>query len=798
MTTSNAVLTMLLLAAMGASPSWAENGQDGDGPDLNGDEMDGKGPLILQQVQVVGEVLNLPGAGGVVDRDALRRHGYDDINRALRNVPGVYVREEDGFGMFPNISIRGVDHGRSSKVTIMEDGIMQEPAPYSAPAAYYSPTTARMSAVEVLKGTSQVRHGPHTTGGVVNYRSTPIPGQREGYARVGSGSFNELRAHVYHGDTRRTDHGNVGYLVEAFERRNDGFKRISDSPAEDGVQLYDNEARNTGMSTSDYVTKLMWEPDTERYQRWEFMAGTTELNNNESYQGITDADFAEDPCQRYAPTRFDDVFTEQDRFSLRHAWDVSNAFDLNTVAYYTRFNRSWNRIRGVVEDEDGNVVETLADAESACADGGCGTVRHAEALVDADNVGILRGEAPGVFSYRFNNRDYYTAGFQSELDGFFTTSNWAHDWSLGFRYHEDEIDRDQRQDAFEQDANGFITGQVTGNFGETNPATGIFPGDRVQEAQAYSLFAENAMSRGAWTITPGARFEEIDVGWTDRASGDSFRGDLSVFAGSLSATYRTSPQTIYYGGVHQGYSVPDPRGIINDGVTEETSISFELGQRFTSADGAFSSDIGLFHTDFDDLVETPNLGAGGAADLETQSIGDVTTTGLEAALAYDVGVARDAAWSMPLTLVATYTDARIDGDVAASSPGSIFSGARDGNDVPYVPDLQLKAGVGLETGPYSLALDVIYQDEMYGTADNVREPTETTLPEGSFGPDARQGVIDRYWIADLSGSYDLTPTSSVFVNIHNVTDEQYMVSRLPQGPRPGKPRSIMAGVEISF
>ena len=63
------------------------------------------------------------------------------IDQVLKTIPGVYSREENSYGIFPNISLRGVDPGRSQKLTIMEDGVLSQPAPYTDFSAYFNPTT---------------------------------------------------------------------------------------------------------------------------------------------------------------------------------------------------------------------------------------------------------------------------------------------------------------------------------------------------------------------------------------------------------------------------------------------------------------------------------------------------------------------------------------------------------------------------------------------------------------------------------------------------------------------------------
>lgn len=133
----------------------------------------------LPAVEVVGGILGEPdrvtGSAHRVEQETLEQFEYDDIGRVLNFVPGVYVREEDGNGLRPNIGLRGGSADRSQKVTLMEDGVLIAPAPYSAPAAYFFPLTSRMTGVEVFKGPASIQHGPQTIGGAINLISAPIP-----------------------------------------------------------------------------------------------------------------------------------------------------------------------------------------------------------------------------------------------------------------------------------------------------------------------------------------------------------------------------------------------------------------------------------------------------------------------------------------------------------------------------------------------------------------------------------------------------------------------------------------------
>ena len=149
--------------------------------------------MSTPRVDIIGTKDNLeriPGSGYVLDKETLESSRVFTTNEALRKVPGINVRDEEGLGLRPNIGIRGLNPTRSTKVTLLEDGLPLAYAPYGDNASYYHPPIERFESIEVLKGAGQILYGPQTIGGVINYITPPPPPRVGGPIRLSRGKHN--------------------------------------------------------------------------------------------------------------------------------------------------------------------------------------------------------------------------------------------------------------------------------------------------------------------------------------------------------------------------------------------------------------------------------------------------------------------------------------------------------------------------------------------------------------------------------------------------------------------------------
>lgn len=723
------LLVTALTAGMGASESTATEAANQD-------------RVVFDKLTVVGHVDEVGGSAHVIDPDQLQTHNYNDVHRILRQVPGVNIQEEEGYGLRPNIGIRGTGVERSQKITLMEDGVLIAPAPYSAPAAYYSPTAGRMEAMEIRKGTSAVRQGPRTTGGVINYRSTSIPGSLSGKAELAAGSDGLLRAHSYVGDSGER----FGWLVEGYHLATDGFKRL-------------DTGGDTGFELTDLVAKVRFstKPTAEIYQSAELKLGWTEQEGDETYVGLTAEDFDRDPTRRYAGSAPDHIDTEHEQVQLSYFAQLSPRLDLTALAYNNDFFRNWHKLGSV----DGIDIGSLLD----------------QPALHPTELAILTGEqdAEEALAVRNNRRDYYSRGVEAHL-GMHFGSSAAHDLEVGVRLHRDEEERFQEDDRYDMTDGAPVLSSLGIPGSNSN---------RVSSAEALAVFVEDRIAFGNWTVTPGARYEIIDLERADygRSDPDRTGTDLSVTENQVSelvpgvaVQYRINPESAWFAGLYKGFSPPTPGS--SDEVEPEESDNLEGGWRYAS--GHLGAEITGFYTSYDNLLGTDTLSGGGGGTGEQFNGGSALVRGLEAGVTWRLQPR--AGVSVPLRLIYTFTDTEFrtsfDTDFADWAPH-----VEKGDEIPYVPEHQLTVGGSWIGDLWALSLDSNYNAEMRTTAGQGAVADGTGIPS--------------YWTWDAAvertlGNYRL------FAQVRNLTDEVYVAARRPAGLRPGLPRTVVVGVKMGF
>lgn len=693
------------------------------------------------------EAKNRTGSSYYISPEELAKFNYTDINRVLRSVPGVNIYEEDGFGLRPNISLRGTSPERSAKISVMEDGVLIAPAPYSAPAAYYFPSVARMQAVEILKGSSQIQYGPFTTGGAINLVSTQIPNNFQGSLKASYGSFNTGQIHAKLGDSKT----NFGYSLEFLNFNSDGFKDLPDGS-------------DTGFDKNDFVAKfrLNSNPEAAIRQAVNFKFQYSDEVSDETYLGLSQEDFDMAPFSRYASSQDDKMTNDHIQFSVSHELEFSKNFRITTDAYYNGFSRNWYKLNDIVFNGDKVSIASVVEDPSAYPDHFA--IVNGSSNSDADAI-LLKA----------NNRRYKSQGVQTKFDIHWAGTNVFHDLEIGLRYHYDEEDRFQWKDGYNI---------INGEMNLTSAGPGGSDANRISSANAFAGSILYKLKYNKLTLTPGIRYENIVLKREDYGTADFSRSgqnlavrenNVDIFIPGIGFNYKFNTYTSLYGGVHKGFSPP---GNSPDQTSEE-SINYELGSRFNFK--GLRGDVVAFYNDYSNLLGSDLAATGGTGSLDQFNAGEVAVRGLEVLLNYDL-LEKNTKFSFPITLGYTFTDTEFLNSFG--SDDDLWGEVTEGDELPYIAKHQFNASIGLENKLFELNVNGRFNGSFRTTAG-----TEKITDEN--------GVTSNF-ILDFSGKYHINKNLSITGNIINLLDETYAVSRVPAGLRPGHPFGGYAGLEFRF
>lgn len=707
--------------------------------------------VVVSSQQILGskfKARNRTGSAYYISPEEIRKLGYTDINRMLKAVPGVNMYEEDGFGLRPNISLRGTKAERSERISIMEDGVLAAPAPYSAPAAYYFPNVARMEAIEVLKGSSQVQYGPFTTGGAINLVSTPIPNNFSGKANISYGSKNTFKSHAAIGSNWK----HFGYMVEYLRYQSDGFKRYEDYAAE-------------GFKRNDIIAKMVVKTDKVRgvNHALELKFGYAGENSDETYVGLSADDFKKTPFLRYAGSQMDKLKTDHQQWVATYLLTFSNKLKVTTNAYYNYFHRNWYKLNdvraGTTSKEKISVADVLIDPET--------NIRYFDILTGKTD---REGEALLV---RANNRTYRSRGIQTRAEYRFNVKEFFFDLEFGLRYHADEEDRFQWDDSYSMKNKKMVL------FMEGIHGTNA---NRVTSANALASYLLAKLRYNVWTITAGLRYEDIDLLKKDYTKEDLARSGkvrietpnhARVLIPGIGVHYQLLPAASVFFGVHKGFAPPSAELYQKP----ESSVNMELGTRVSI--GKFKAELIGFYNNYSNMLGSDLAASGGSGTLEQFNVGEARVKGAEFLVQYQP-LPHTCSLRLPLQLSYTYTDTEMRNSFESHSWGNVVRG----DEIPYIFKHALNMQLGIEYKWFYANIGARYNSDM-----------RTSPGQGTI---AEREKVPANLILDASVNVLVNKYLTLRLNAINLTNRVYLTSRHPAGLRAGHPFGIYAGANVQF
>jgi Fe(3+) dicitrate transport protein len=683
------------------------------------------------------------GARAELAKEALERDEHDDLHKVLAGIAGVYLRDEDGYGLRPNIGMRGAAADRSAKITLMEDGVLIAPAPYTAPAAYYVPLVTRLSRIEVTKGPSAIRFGPNTVGGAVDLINEPFPAGRAAYLDVAGGSDRYGKLHARAAERRER----WGVMAEYVKLRSDGFKDL------DG-------GGSTGFDKDDVqlTARAMSPPAARIYHQLDLRAGYGDETSSETYTGLTDADFAAAPQRRYVASQLDRMHWTHWRMRATHRLDLGADTRLETVAYRHRFHRAWGKVDGFVGQRD---FHQLLASPAA----GANAVYYAILTGAVDSASPEEQLVLGT-----NDRRFTSQGVQTTLAARRRTGPLAHELTAGARLHFDRADRRRTEDAYDMTAGALVRA--------ARPRELVL--DSRGETLAFASFVEDRVRWRRLAVTLGARLELIDYAFVDHLATMEHDGAYPVLIPGGGVEYQITDRASVLAGVHRGF-VPVAPSAASD-VRPESSVNYEAGARWRG--GILDADLIGFFSDYSNLKGSCTL-AGGCTEAqegEEYNGGEVLVWGVEAQVGGELPLARRRALTVPVSLAYTLTRSSFRHAFASELPG--WGDVAEGDELPYLPRHQLSIAAAVKHPRGELGGAVRWRGEARDQAGQgpIPEP-ERTAPLVTI---------------DLSAHARLHALAELYATCSNLLDEQVVISRRPYGARPNPPRMLTAGYKARF
>ncbi|GAB2465483.1 TonB-dependent receptor [Hymenobacter qilianensis] len=643
----------------------------------------------------------------------------NNARQVYARVAGLNIWENDQGGLQLSIGGRGLDPNRTANFNVRQNGYDISADALGYPESYYTPPIEAIKRIQLVRGAASLQYGTQF-GGLINFelrapetdKTVAITSRQT----VGSyGFFNSFNS--VSGTVKK-----LSYYTFAQYKRGDGWRPNSN---------FDSKTAYADL----------------RYQFTEnFKVGAQVTHMDYLAQqpgGLSDQQFARDPRQSNRERNWFEV--NWNLFNVSADWKLNQRANLNLTTFGLLATRKSLGFRP-------NRVDTKDDNELG------------RDLITGDfrNVGL---EA------RYLNR--YTLGGKNGV------------LLLGTRYYR----------GYNHSVQGFGPAGRGADFRFVEPdalSTSSYSDYRFPNHNV-ALFAENILYlNDQVSITPGLRFEYI------RTRANGFYGVVDRdLAGNISEVtrqdeQRTSPRGFLLGGVgvsykpqeeHEFYAnisqnyrsitfsdmrIANPSAVIDPNLQDERGFSADAGLRGEQGQW-LTYDVSLFALNYGNRIgEVQTYDENDRVLRRRGNIGRALILGVESYAEADVlrlwqPQAGQWSWS-------TFGNvALIHGRYTASEIAGV-----KGNQVEFVPNLNLKAGTRAGYGPLKASFQYTYLSDQFTDATNATDG----------GVSAVVGRIPAYQVMDASVSWEHR-WLKLEGSVNNLTNNIYFTRRATGYPGPG-------------
>jgi Fe(3+) dicitrate transport protein len=340
--------------------------------------------------------------------------------------------------------------------------------------------------------------------------------------------------------------------------------------------------------------------------------------------------------------------------------------------------------------------------------------------------------------------------------------------------------------AYEQRINGTKFTAISGNLVENEIRTG----------NALSFFTQDKIDLSDDVLmTIGLRYELFKY---DRDISRMGSKDTSIFASNdiaeiipgFGINYNLNDNITFFAGIHRGFAPPRTKdAITTEGMaldlSAELSWNYEIGIR-PSFSEFLTGEFTFYTLDFSNQIIPVSVSSGGAG-FGLINGGSTFHQGLELALMLDISKLLNMKNQFNCSFSGNYGSSYYSNDRFIAE-GSESVNIKN-NNLPYAPNLNISSIIQykMKSG-FGVAFNAVYVGEQFTDELNTKAPSA----------DGLTGIIDPYYLLDLTVSYSITDDWELFASVKNLTDERYIASRRPQGIKVSVPRIITAGIDIKL